>query len=1696
MSQTTQSRRGFVPGFAKLAALVLAALTLCAALTAPAAQAADWMTPYLEQVQEWGVMRGDSSGNLNADRAITRAEFVTLVNRAFGYTEVGPHTFRDVQPNDWFAEDISIAHNIGYFQGTSPTTASPMNLVTREQAAVLLGRSLRLQGITGAANSTFTDMQDIGGWSRGLVQECAELGIIQGYADGTFKPGVPITRGQMACFLVRALGTLIQEPGEQSAGGVYGNLTINTAGVKLKDTTVTGNLYLTGGVGLGNVELENVNVLGKIIVCGSGEAERGEHSIILRNVTAPVLEIDSLAGQFLSVQADGLTDIGTTTVRTSAYLEDLTEDGLGLQNIRLDGDPEFEGGVQLQLAGNIKDVINLTPNSGLQMAQGVAKQITVDEAALDSTLTIDDRASIKILNLDRGTQVTGLGSISHLNINAPGSNVSMLPDTLDIRPGITGNVNNSNMNNITAAESSEDPRILAGYPLARNVAPTSAEAVFRTNKAGTIHWGLTALMDGSLGEEELMNPTAYSSKIIRSGTANVTASNTDVVTRLGGLTREGSYYISALLVDARGRRSPVKVAAFTTPDDSAPNFSTGYPQAPILTTDADNEQIAQIMVMATKDCQMYYALLPNGATAPTAADFRSAAIPGNLGFGIVTLRKNTPFLVSRINSSHLQEQTTYSLYLWLNDADNGKSSTVRRVQITTKDLTPPTIQKLDVKDRGPRTVTMTFALDEPGMLYWAVVKHGASFYADGIDPKNPNLTAKIQIENGSGSAVIRRGGPIRAAKAGNDYEFVVSGLEPQTSYDLYYVAKDNAGNYCVYTEALTPPKEINTEDGEPPTVWYEFSPLPEGGTPERPTPFPNSTVHLVFSESIIGIRDPKVRPPELESGTFEDAYRDASGGNADKQKLFAELLKRHIKLYRKPANGKPVLISDQYERTAENEDTIGDDWIIDYRYATVTPDITGETNQVTISFPYNTALKLGSGETYYFVVSDIADMSDRHNVMRHTSGYDGYKLPDFTTIDAQLRYLDGGTQGPNDDNGNPIYFDMSFNLSPENAENAGSETLWDLIFWSKNSMSFDLYYRPSGGVWERILENASFNVSQLNPEVGLSLAYTRWQQSGNTNPVYPFEPLNSVTQDLEYGIVVTKLNGLTDRKKFTGQVEMEVHAVAKTEASMRALVEKPLNPTSFADHQKTAQQVDEIGTPSLRFPREHTFRVSEAPKFASPTPTIVPHDTGVTVTFHVDPYPAYYYYVIAEAGHIGTTLTDGTTIQAGDRTAWEKLPKSGKEISDPNTTSPENGSIINPAASLISGRGLYDGTMVSIRELNKLQANKMYILYMVLEDEGHEVPSAVYAFGFETTALSRPILQGQMSGTSAVTVRSAVTPPPPGLEEGTRKDVAGGSYLVINELMMGPYLGLKMTDYWDSTYGEAMGVPKSTCDTLKKTYGSLTFAEAMATPYSYQGVHLGCVFDLFCDPAMQDTVGHWIEDANTDGTAIIKTGSREINLSAPDWSQKVDCTNELRGKSGQYWFIACGKGEGGQVDAPYAFTAARYLIPPTNHPMVTSSIVQGPVYSTQAEALQALNAGISGTLSIRFNEPLYYAENGRKLLKIVDDSAGNASMYGNYISGSLVVGTDNPTVVKHVPQVSPDYDKDNPPDCFGFVFKVEGAQSGAQVSISKYLSNGSTAMSGTTDLTFSLTVVRLPSGLYKPAFVVQASGWGDNISYG
>ena len=105
----------------------------------------------MEKLSEWGVLNGYADGELHPERLVTRAQFVAMINRAYGYSELSSETlpFRDVLPSAWYYDDISIAYNMGYFTGTSASTATPDGFLSRQQAMTLLAKNLRLDAVPG-----------------------------------------------------------------------------------------------------------------------------------------------------------------------------------------------------------------------------------------------------------------------------------------------------------------------------------------------------------------------------------------------------------------------------------------------------------------------------------------------------------------------------------------------------------------------------------------------------------------------------------------------------------------------------------------------------------------------------------------------------------------------------------------------------------------------------------------------------------------------------------------------------------------------------------------------------------------------------------------------------------------------------------------------------------------------------------------------------------------------------------------------------------------------------------------------------------------------------------------------------------------------------------------------------------------------------------------------------------------------------------------------------------------------------------------------------------------------------------------------------------------------------------------------------------------------------------------------------------
>ena len=675
------------------------------------------------KIMEWGVANGYSDGLFHPERLVTRAQFCAMINRAYGYRETYPGDlpFRDVDPTAWYYDDISIAYRMGYLTGTSASTANPEGYLSRQQAMTLLAKNLRLDSVAGEVTE-FTDGNRFANYSKGYVKAAVEHGLIAGYSDGTFRPEENITRGAMAILLYRALGNLVNESGVYDLGDTFGNVTVSAPETTLRSGTIAGNLYITGGLGLGNVEMENVRVLGDIIVAGTGVSETGTESVVLRNVEADQLQIDSLTGQYLSLRSEGTTSIQNTTVRSDAYIQDRTPTGQGLLNINLEGEAEDA----FTLSGNIETVSDKTPSSNLVVADGTIQNLTIHEEGAGSTLRVDHNTTVKQLNLDTAVPVTGDGDVASVNINTTGSSVTMLPDTVEIRPGITSRVSGQNMTTTQARESSEDPRLLAGYPRAVNIAPTTCTAQFSANKPGVVYWAVTSVTDGSVTDDLLINPPVYGSPTLAHGNIRITASNTETDAAVTRLTAGGAYYLSAVLVDARGTRSPVKVASFATPDGTVPAFNAGYPVISENTYDRVRDRYsAQVMVMANKNCMLYWALYNQGSATPAGGDFRSGSLSGSIASGVQPLTRSYPSLVQLTG---LTELTNYDVYLWLTDADFAQSSNVRKLTFRTVDGTPPQfLTDLSVTAVRANALTLTTTVNENATIFWVAVLAGADY---------------------------------------------------------------------------------------------------------------------------------------------------------------------------------------------------------------------------------------------------------------------------------------------------------------------------------------------------------------------------------------------------------------------------------------------------------------------------------------------------------------------------------------------------------------------------------------------------------------------------------------------------------------------------------------------------------------------------------------------------------------------------------------------------------------------------------------------------------------------------------------------------------------------------------------------------------------------------------------------------------
>jgi hypothetical protein len=113
--------------------------------------------------------------------------------------------FRDILPSE-FADDAMWAEGVGITKGCGDHLFCPDAVVTRGQMAAFLRRAI---GLPDAAVDAFTD--DDGSEFEADIDAISAAGITTGCAPDIFCVDAPVTRGQMAAFIVRALNLPITD---------------------------------------------------------------------------------------------------------------------------------------------------------------------------------------------------------------------------------------------------------------------------------------------------------------------------------------------------------------------------------------------------------------------------------------------------------------------------------------------------------------------------------------------------------------------------------------------------------------------------------------------------------------------------------------------------------------------------------------------------------------------------------------------------------------------------------------------------------------------------------------------------------------------------------------------------------------------------------------------------------------------------------------------------------------------------------------------------------------------------------------------------------------------------------------------------------------------------------------------------------------------------------------------------------------------------------------------------------------------------------------------------------------------------------------------------------------------------------------------------------------------------------------------
>jgi len=172
-----------------------------------------WSKESIELLASKLILNGVNATTFEPDRAITRAEFASIISKALGLLNTSnASNFTDVSTDSWYTDAVATVAQLGFMNGYPDGTYRPSQQITREEAMVIVARVLNYLESNPVLSTdeidnilaAYGDQDQLSNWSRTDIALTVREGIIMGN-NGQLNAKDNITREQIAAIIVRLL---------------------------------------------------------------------------------------------------------------------------------------------------------------------------------------------------------------------------------------------------------------------------------------------------------------------------------------------------------------------------------------------------------------------------------------------------------------------------------------------------------------------------------------------------------------------------------------------------------------------------------------------------------------------------------------------------------------------------------------------------------------------------------------------------------------------------------------------------------------------------------------------------------------------------------------------------------------------------------------------------------------------------------------------------------------------------------------------------------------------------------------------------------------------------------------------------------------------------------------------------------------------------------------------------------------------------------------------------------------------------------------------------------------------------------------------------------------------------------------------------------------------------------------------------